>query len=260
MLNSTAKCPLARRASAACLTVCLLMLAAGCEQLMPRQVPDSEPTETVSEPPAEKPEQAEAPAAETPRPDLTPGEAEEVARLLSRAEQAIADDHLTYPAKGSALDLYDRVRILDPDNDQALRGLERIVERYLELALEAADRQRFSSARAMLDRARLVDPRHPGITPAAYRLQMLEKAERRVVSLDSQRLRDHDPALAETLRRTGRVSRGNGCRAQITAPSDSAGRWIYQQMSAAPGEARITAELEIGSPPRVEVLCFPESP
>lgn len=262
-LNSKAKRPHTRRTSAAWLTVCLLGFTAGCE-LIPREPSDRPSRETTAEPPAEQPDPAEAPAAETSAPEaggeLTPGEAEEVGRLLARAERAIAADHLTYPAKGSALALYDRVRILDPDNDEARRGEERIVERYLELALEAADRRRFSAARAMLDRARLVDPKHPGITPAAYRVQMLAKAERRVISLDGQRLRDQDPELAETLRRAGVVSRGNGCRAQIIAPNDSSGRWIYQQMSGAPGASRITAELEIGSPPRVEVLCFPESP
>jgi hypothetical protein len=182
-----------------------------------------------------------------------------VEHLLVLADRAINDDHLTYPSQGSALALYDRVMILDPGNDEARRGLERVVERYLEMALSAAGQRRFSNADAMLNRARLVDPEHPGIAPTVAQVRMLTDAERQVIRLDGQRLRDHDPGLKQTLRQAGVASRGDGCRARITARSDPEGRWIYQQMSEAPGQGRIQAELDIGSSPRIEVLCFPDS-
>src|SRR5690606_25041134 len=160
--------------------------------------------------------------------------------------------------QGSALALYDRVMILDPDNEAARRGLERIVERYLELALSAAEKRRFSEAEAMLNRARLVDPEHPGIDPTDVQVRLLAGAERHVVPLDGEGLRRQDPAVASALRQAGLASRGDGCRVRIVARSDSEGRWIYQQMSDAPGDTRIRAQLDIGSPPRVEVLCFSE--
>jgi hypothetical protein len=245
--------------------VCLLTFAAaGCVEL---RAWGPSPRGTPPDPPARPPARSnpEAPRPDTPpaepeRPRLTAEDTAEVERLLVRADRAIDEDHLTYPSQGSALALYDRVVILDPGNDEARRGLERIVERYLEMALSASAQRRFSYADAMLDRARLVDPDHPGIAPTEAQLRMLTDAERRVVRLDGQRLRDQDPAVKQTLREAGLASRGDGCRAQITARSDSEGRWIYQQMSEAPGDGRIRAQLDIGSSPRIEVLCFPDSP
>lgn len=252
-LKSNAKHTLPR-----CLTASVVLWATtGCQQIETGNVAHRPPdTQALASTEPEAPE----PASKPPAPHLTPEETSAVQRLLTRAEQAIGEDHLTYPSKGSALALYDRVTILDPDNDQARRGLERIVERYLELALEASAQRRFSHARAMLDRARLVDPNHPGIAPTAAQLQMLANARRQVIDLDGASLRKRDQGLSGTLRKAGLASRGNGCRARITARSDSEGRWIYQQMNEAPGDSRITAQLDIGSPPRIEVLCLPGTP
>ncbi len=195
-----------------------------------------------------------APAAQHRRLDAREGA--EVRRLLAQAESAIAEDHLTYPASGSALALYDRVRILDPGNAEARRGLERIVERYLELATSAAAAGHFESAHAMLDRSRLVDPDHPGIGPVEAQTALLTGADRRVIDLNAEALRDRHPEVVEILRRAGAASRGGGCRAEITARNDAEGRWIYQRMSDARGDSRIRAQLDIGTPPRVEVICF----
>lgn len=233
----------------------LLAAVSGCESTA------APPTGGKQQPPKSPPAPPEpAPTATPYRAPLTEKEQTEVRELLSRAGHAIEEDHLTYPSKGSALALYDKVVILDPDNDEARRGLERVVERYLELAESAAERRRFSNAHAMLDRARLVDPSHPGITPAAQRLALLERARRQLVALDGESLRRHDPAVAEQLHRAGVASRAEGCRANITARNDAEGRWIYQQMSEAPGDERIAARLALGSPPGVEILCFPEDP
>lgn len=235
----------------------LLLAAGGCAHL-------TGPETTVSSTPAEPPAVA-APAADAAEPAddsqaLNSAEGRRVEALLDRAARAIQRDHLTYPAEDSALDLYDQVSLLDPGNEEARRGMERIVERYVELALGAAGRGRFTQGRAMLDRARLVDPEHPGIAPAQAQIDLLTRADRHVISLDGERVRNRDTELQSTLRQAGVASRGDGCRARITARNDSEGRWIYQQMTAASGGARIQAELDIGSAPRVEVLCFPEAP
>ncbi len=181
----------------------------------------------------------------------------EIEYLLNLAEWAIRDDHLTYPARDSAFDLYQRVQAIDPGNDDARRGLERIVERYLAMAMNAADRGDFGQADTLLDRARLVQPGHPGIGPTQARIGLLSDADRQVIALDGPRLKARDPQLSDSLRQAGLASRGDGCRAEITARNDAEGRWIYQQMSQR-GQARIQAQLSIGSPPRVEVMCFPE--
>ncbi len=234
----------------------LLACLGGCATLTQRAGSGGADPE-IAPSPAGAAASAEAASTAQPR-ELDPQEAAEVRRLLAQAESAIAEDHLTYPARGSALALYDRVRILDPDNPETRRGLERIVERYLELATSAVAAGRFESARAMLDRGRLVDPDHPGITPVAAQIALLTRADRRVIDLDARALGDRRPEMVALLRQAGAASRGDGCRAEITARNDAEGRWIYQRMSEAGGDSRIRAQLDIGTPPRVEVICFSE--
>lgn len=185
----------------------------------------------------------------------------ELQELLRAAEDAMADGRLLSPASGSALLLYDRVLNLDPDNLAARRGLESIAQHYLDEAMEAAGKRRFEQARAMLAQARLVDPRHPGITPTAEQIELLSSARREFIALEGTRLKARDPVLIEPLRRAGMRSRESGCRAVIHARSDSEGRWIYQQMSTASGQdsERIRADLQIAWPPGIEVLCFSQT-
>ncbi len=244
----------AAKVATAMVAAAALTLAGGCAQLRGGAPADTPAPETrAPETPAPPgPIDAHEPPATT----LTAAEAAELEDLLARAERAIANDHLTYPSSGSALALYDRARLLDPDNERARRGLERIVERYLELATSAGEQRRFGDARALLDRAYIVDPDHAGIGPTRAQIDLLDDARRQVIALDPDRLRNRDPGLEDLLRQAGIASRGDGCRAEITARSDSEGRWIYQQMSAGGGLARIQAQLNIGAPARIEVLCF----
>ena len=185
----------------------------------------------------------------------------EINALLEDAEVAMATEHFIYPASNSALASYDRVLILDPDNEIALRGLESIAGHYLAKAMDAADKRRFEQARAFLEQAQLVDPQHPGILPTREQITMLSSARRTAVSLDPDMLKARDPLLLESLRGAGRQSRQPGCRAVIHARSDAEGRWIYQQMSndaeAENGE-RVRANVQISWPARIEVLCFPD--
>jgi hypothetical protein len=183
----------------------------------------------------------------------------QIRHLLDMAHWAMADDRLSSPYQGSAQAAYDQVLQIQSDQPEARRGLERIVERYLELALAAAARRQFTSAREMIDRAQHVDPDHPGIAPAQAQIRMLSAADRRVIALDGAQLRDQDQAVRNTLAAAGTASRRDGCRIEIFARSDAEGRWIYQQLSGGDGHERIRAQLNIGSPPRLELLCFSET-
>ncbi|MFU8814535.1 MAG: hypothetical protein ACNA7W_04255, partial [Pseudomonadales bacterium] len=236
----------------------LLMVAsltAGCALLQP---PASEPSADV-EPPPPAAEPALEPSVVPEPAELTPAEAALVRQLLVYADYAIAADQLTSPYPGSALAHYHQVEQLQPDNPEARRGVERIVERYLELALTAAERQQFAGAEEMLDRGRLVDPNHPGIAPMQAQVELLASARRRTLRLDGGLLRAQDASVKQALEQAGRASRADDCRVEITARNDAEGRWIYQQLSGAEGSERIRAQLSVGSPPTVELLCFPAS-
>ena len=190
-----------------------------------------------------------------PAPLSTEDEAQ-IAKLLAKANEALAADHLTYPATGSALTLFDTVRAIDPKNSAAQRGLERIVERYVQMAEQALDRNQLHRGRSMLDRARIVDSDHPAIAPSERRLELLQSARRTRLRIDGDALRAKTPQLRRALAEIGAAARQAGCRATIRVSNDADGRWIYQNMSGGPDTQRVRAAVQIGAPAQVEVLCF----
>ena len=211
-----------------------ILLLSGCqtEQPPPEPVPEPEPPPVI------------APAA----PDVEP--------ILEQARAAFEAHRLTAPVENSALALYQEVLRLDPGNDAARWGLEKIVERYVRFALEAIERRQFPRARSMLARARLVDETHPAIEPTEQQILLVENAERDRIRLDPGALGDRTVALAALLRNLGTRVKASGCRVSINARSDAEGRWIYQQLNSAAGAARIRARLVVASPPSVELICI----
>ncbi|MEZ5560696.1 MAG: hypothetical protein R3E86_19385 [Pseudomonadales bacterium] len=244
-------------------SIASLLLLCGCvaPQPAPQRAPASRDGTDVTRAVAATIDVADAdPASAPPRPrDLSEEDRARVRQLLAEAEQALAEDRLFVPAENSAISRYDKILAIDPGNLDAIRGLEKIVERYLELALEAADRRQFERARAMLEQAALADPRHPGIEPTAERIRLLSSAKRTVIRLDGAELSSRSAALVARLHDAGARIRTDGCRALISARNDAEGRWIYQQLSGAPGDARIRAEMQIAWPPNIEILCFPDA-
>ena len=185
-----------------------------------------------------------------------PVEDDRIDRLLEAAAQALAEDRLTTPEASNALSLYQAVLALDPENQRAQRGFEKIVERYVKLALTAAERQRYAQGRMMLERARGVDPAHPAIAPTERQLDLLQNARRDKVRLDGAALAERAGTVQSTLKRLGRQASEADCRVHINARSDTEGRWVYQQLNSGAGDARVRARLTVASPPTVELTCF----
>jgi hypothetical protein len=230
----------------------LLLFLAGCagfEAPWARAAPATAPPAQAVAPPV--------PAAE-PVADrvLTEGDRAEVRRLLRAASFALTDGQLVDPPEYSALGYFDRALLIDPANPEARYGIEGIVDLLIDQARRAAEARRFDEAEAILSRAMLVDPEHPGVRPAATQIHLLESARRSLFRLDPQALDARAANLLATLREAGQASRSPGCRAIIRARSDAEGRWIYQEMSAAPGRDRIRAELLIAGTPSIENVCF----
>ncbi len=175
--------------------------------------------------------------------------------LNDRADSAAAQEHWDHPYENSALDYYRRVLALASDNLHARRGIEALVERYLQRARSAADRQSHAAARSMLARARLVDSEHPGIVPTEHYLALLLDSKRQALSMDQAALAARDPGLASSLQRLGVQARDPDCRTFITVRNDQDYRWIYGRMATAKGQGRIRAQFEVGAPSRVTLLC-----
>jgi hypothetical protein len=187
---------------------------------------------------------------------LTDADRAEIRRLLSMADYALGDGQLVDPPAYSALTLYDRVLLLDPDNPDARYGIGAVIDRLLESADRAAAQRDFAEAAQILVRALLVDPGHPGVRPALTQMRLLESARRTVYRLDPQALEARTAGVLATLEEAGRASRSPGCRAIIRARHDTEGRWIYQEMSRTPGRDRIRADLQVAATPSIEIVCF----
>lgn len=176
--------------------------------------------------------------------------------LLFQAEEALRQDRLTTPTDDSAYDYYGEVLRQEPRQQEARRGMERIVDRYLMLARDAIDAREWNRAKTMLDRASFVDADHVGIDALAAQLESLRSAEQRVLDLDGTALKQRGEYLAARIRGFGRFARAANARVTIRVPDDATGRWVYGQLDEAPGSRRIRAHIMLGSPFEIVVTML----
>ena len=216
-----------------CLSLLFAALLAGCQQMS-------------SCPMAE--DAAPLPPIDVPDPD----------DLLDRAEAAFSADRLLGPPD-DAYSLYLAVLDIDPDHPDALRGIERITESFIERARNAIRQERWTVARILLDQAATADDGHPSLPAANTQLRQLRDAERLQLNLSGNDVRQRRQSVGEALAAFGARARLPDTRVIIRAGSDVDGRWIYSRLNDAPGDRRIRGEIEIGYPPRVVIFLLPET-
>ena len=83
---------------------------------------------------------------------------EKVDLLIEKAQQAMLDRHFIDPADSSALTLYRRALVLDPDSGEAHQGLQRLAEILFARAQSALDEHKFDVALQALESARSINP------------------------------------------------------------------------------------------------------
>lgn len=181
-----------------------------------------------------------------------------IEELLEKGDRALAETRLTTPADDNALDHYLHVLVLAPGEPRALAGIDRISESYQALALRSASAGASSAARRWLDLAEQVAPAHPGLAITSGQIERRAALPVRRVALDSAALAAGDRDLAERLAGLGTEAKEQSLFVVIRTPRDDWGRWIYQQMNAAPPALRLRARSEIGQPPALELS--PTSP
>ena len=84
-----------------------------------------------------------------------------IAAHLARAEQNLAEQRLLQPEDDSAVFHYRQVLDLEPGNQAALDGLQRVVLQYRDMAKGAYRRSNFPEALAMIERGLQVQPDDP---------------------------------------------------------------------------------------------------
>ncbi len=176
---------------------------------------------------------------------LPDSESRLIADLLFAGLQALDADRLLTPADGSAHRRFQRVLAYDPDNKLALKGLQDIVLRYVELAEDASRQGQFDEAVGFLDRARFVDKSHPAIAATAQFLNKERASGDLFFVLDGSELRKQSAKIQEEIAVIARQARDKGAFFLITAPSDDLARWIFGVMRAAVPGYRLRGNIEL---------------
>ncbi len=181
-----------------------------------------------------------------------------IADLLFSGLQALDDDRLLTPRFDNAYDYFREVLQLQPENEIALEGMQSIIERYLDLALEAANRGNFSNADRLLDRAEIIDGAHPGIAPAREALEAERNSGDLFFPLEERTLRRQDDAIRATLADIATQAREHDAFVLITAPDDELARWMYSTMRESVAGYRLRGNIEISGVTLIR-LRMPES-
>lgn len=100
-----------------------------------------------------------------------------VPTFLSAAKLALEQDRLSIPGDDSAFYYYKKILEIDPASAEASAGMDRIVERYIELAEEAFELKSDEKARRYIARGLRVQPGHQGLQALQERGAVVELAE-----------------------------------------------------------------------------------
>jgi len=114
--------------------------------------------------------------------DTTPnvGPNAELDRLLDRADGALQRGALTAPAGDNALELYRLALRLNPNEQRAVIGLERLLDRVLTSAEQALLQERIDDAAKFVETARSINPDH--VRVAFLTAQIGKERERAVLA------------------------------------------------------------------------------
>ena len=103
-------------------------------------------------------------------------ESQIISDLLKGARSNIKDLKLTSPSGNNAYEKYQSVLNLEPENVEALNGLDRIVDEYIHLMDHALEKDDITNARNYLHKGAHVNPDHDGLDDAEKRLNAAVEA------------------------------------------------------------------------------------
>ncbi len=106
-------------------------------------------------------------------------ESQIISDLLKGARSNIKELKLTSPLGNNAYEKYQSVLNLEPENAEALNGLDKIVDEYIHLMDHALETDDITNARNYLHKGVHVNPDHNDIVDAEKRLNAAEEARER---------------------------------------------------------------------------------
>ena len=159
--------------------------------------------------------------------------AAEISRSLNLARQRLSNDRLTTPAQDSASHYYRRVLQLDPENQAARSGLQRIGERYVVLIRSAIDDNALTRARRLLRSLATLLPAHARIETLGIEIEAAERALAAAAARAAEAQQTTPEAPARSAADTGPVA------APVQVPTDDEGRlWFEVRESCVDAELR----------------------
>jgi TonB family protein len=107
-------------------------------------------------------------------PEIDPGQV--IAVNLSAARLALQDDRYIDPPEHSAAHYFRSVLTLDPNNEEAMRGLQSVADHFVTQAKDAILEAKFAEAALAIDHLRRLDPTN-------RRLELLDAELRKAIDL-----------------------------------------------------------------------------
>ncbi len=89
--------------------------------------------------------------------------ANEIKRLIREAESAFAANRLSTPRKNNAFELFHQVLQIDPSNNEALDGIERVKTTYVKTAQKALLEKQMAEANSAIERLSVLDPNYAAL-------------------------------------------------------------------------------------------------
>lgn len=186
-------------------------------------------------------------------------QAQQLADLLSLAQERYRSDRLMQPAEDSAYFWYKQALKLDETSPDAHAGMQQITARYLVLAKQAFDRGLYKRAEQMLDGAERVSAMPSEI--AALRQQykpVRSAAAANEFHLSVADLNVRNKRLLARLSDIARKAKDIQSRLLIIARNDSEGRWLYREMRAAVEGYRLRGNIALDNSPRIVLIDAPK--
>ncbi|MCP5420254.1 MAG: protein kinase [Gammaproteobacteria bacterium] len=184
----------------------------------------------------------EAQFAEAQKQALEDSQRQKITQLLEQAEQQLEQNKLTLPVDNNAFATYQQVLQLDPQNEQAKQGFDKIADRYQVLAESYQQRGDFTTSLSNIEKGLSVAPNHAGLLALREKVQAsLAEAEKQRKEDERQRAEDERRRQADAARQQAEDARRR--QADRDRQEDQRRQAVIEQQKK-DAEARRQADIE----------------
>lgn len=211
-----------------CVTILLLILLSGCSMMVPDTVID-------------KPQ---------------PQQLRQLTLLLNEADKAIERGRFIAPQFDNANGYYRKVLVLDAGNEQALAGIQNLIEILSLKAKQSLEIDRIRDYRVYTSWIEQIAPSSP-VLAELKALDPDRQTSGGSWTIAVSDLKARNSNAKKSIKQAALTAKAYQSRVKIIAPTDADGRWIYQQMRSVADEYLFRSSLIIGDKAKIVVLDVP---